>query len=103
MSLQQQVTYRVPDDTARVARAAFPRGKLSLRLYDALGSSVADQAFAALCPTRGQPAEAPVRLALTTLLPFMAGLSDRQAAAAVRGRIDWQYRLCLDLPDPASG
>lgn len=100
MSLQQQVTYLVPDDTARVARAAFPRGNLYLRLYDTLGSIFADQDFAALFPTRGQPAQAPVRLALATILQFAEGLSDRQAADAVRGRIDWKYLLCLDLTDP---
>jgi len=100
MSLQQQVTYLVPDDTAQVARAAFPRGNRYLRLYDARGSLFADRDFAALFPTRGQPAEAPVRLALATILQCMEGLSDRQAADAVRGRIDWKYLLCLALTDP---
>ncbi len=100
MSLQQQVTYLVPDDTAQVARTAFPRGNRYLRLYDALGSLFADRDFAALFPTRGQPAAAPARLALTTLMQFMEGLSDRQAADAVRGRIDWKYLLCLELTDP---
>lgn len=41
----------------------------------------------------------PRRLALVTLLPFAEGLSDRQAANAVRGRIDWQDILCLELTD----
>ncbi len=68
----------MPDDTAQVARAAFPRGNLYLRLYDALGSLFADRDFAALFPTRGQPAEAPVRLALATILQFREGLSDRR-------------------------
>jgi len=90
----------VPDDTAQVARAAFPRGNLYLRLYDVLGSLFADRDFAALFPTRGQPAAAPARLALTTLMQFMEGLSDRQAADAVRGQIDWKYLLCLELTDP---
>ncbi len=30
----------------------------------------------------------------------MEGLSDRQAAEAVRSRIDWKYALGLDLADP---
>jgi len=38
-------------------------------------------------------------LALATILQFAEGLSDRQAADAVRGRIDWKYLLCLDLTD----
>ena len=53
----------------------------------------------ATLPTRGRPAEAPVRLALATLLQFMEGLTDRQAADAVRTRIDWKHLLCLALTD----
>ncbi len=77
MSLRPQVSYRVPDETARVARAAFPKGNLYLRMYDALGSIFADRQFADLFPARGQAAEAPVRLALATILQFAEGLSDR--------------------------
>ena len=56
--------------------------------------------FTALFPRRGQPAEAPARLALATILQFAEGLSDRQAAEAVRSRIDWKYVLGLELTDP---
>jgi len=45
-------------------------------------------------------AEAPWRLALVTVLQFAEGLSDRQAADAVRARIDWKYALGLSLEDP---
>jgi transposase len=100
MSLQPQVIDLVPEETARVARAAFPKGNLYLRMYDALGSIFADRQFTDLFPARGQAAEAPVRLALATILQFAEGLSDRQAAAAVRSRLDWKYRLCLELTDP---
>jgi transposase len=37
---------------------------------------------------------------LVCLFQFMEGLSDRQAAEAVRSRIDWKYALDLDLDDP---
>jgi transposase len=89
----------VPDDTARVARAAFPRGNPYVRLRDGLGAVFDDAGFADLYPALGQPAYAPWRLALVTLLQFREGLSDRQAAEAVRGRIDWKYLLALDLAD----
>jgi transposase len=59
----------------------------------------ADADFADLYPRLGQPAYAPWRLALVTLLQFREGLSDRQAAEAVRARIDWKYLLALDLAD----
>jgi len=52
-----------------------------------------------LYPTRGQPALPAWRLALITVFQFLEHLSDRQAADAVRGRIDWKYALGLDLTD----
>src|SRR3954452_6176479 len=90
----------VPEDTARVAQTAFRRGNPYLLLRTRLGTIFADAEFADLFPTRGQPAYAPWRLALVTLLQFREGLSDRQAAEAVRARIDWKYLLALELADP---
>jgi transposase len=89
----------VPNDTARVARAAFPRGNPYLLLRQRLGAVFQDGDFADLYPELGQPAYAPWRLALVTLMQFREGLSDRQAAEAVRGRIDWKHLLALDLAD----
>ncbi|KMO42073.1 transposase, partial [Methylobacterium variabile] len=60
----------VPEDTARVAQTAFRRGNPYLLLRTRLGTIFADAAFADLYPTRGQPAYAPWRLALVTLLQF---------------------------------
>jgi transposase len=99
MSLHPQETYRIPEDTARVARAIFPTGNLVMRIADELHRIVHDRDFADLFPTRGQPAEAPGRLALVTRLQFMEALTDRQAAEAVRTRIDWKYLLGLELTD----
>ncbi len=90
----------VPDETRRVARSAFPKGTLCLRFADALRSVYQDRQFAGLFPSLGQPAAAPGRLALAVVLQFMENLSDREAADAVRGRIDWKYALGLALTDP---
>jgi transposase len=100
MSLDPQDTYPIPEETRRVAWAAFPKGTLCLRIADRLGTVYHDYQFADLFPRRGQPALAPARLALATVLQFVEGLSDRQAADAVRGRIDWKYALALELADP---
>jgi transposase len=89
----------VPDDTARIARAAFRRGNPYLLLRERLGAVFDDADFADLYPRRGQPAYAPWRLAVVTLLQFREGLSDRQAAEAVRARIGWKYLLGLALDD----
>ena len=99
MSLQAQPTYPIPEDTQRIARAAFPKGNLYMRMRDEIGEIYADDTFAELFPGRGQPAQSPGRLAWVTVLQFSEGLSDRQAAEAVRGRIDWKYVLGLELDD----
>ena len=100
MSLQPQPIGPVPEETARVAQAAFPKGNVYMRLRDELGSLYEDANFAPLFPIRGQPAETPWRLALVLGLQFAEDLSDREAAEAVRGRIDWKYVLGLELTDP---
>ena len=99
MSLHPEPLPPVPEDTARIARAAFRRGNAYVLLRDRLGAVFADADFADLYPRRGQPAYAPWRLALVTLMQCREGLSDRRAADAVRGRIDWKYLLALDLDD----
>jgi transposase len=68
-------------------------------MRDVLGTIYTDTDFAELFPKEGQPAEAPWRLALVTVLQFVENLSDQQAADAVRGRIDWKYLLGLELID----
>lgn len=68
-------------------------------MRDLLGPIYDDQRFVALFATRGRPAETPWRLALITVMQFAEGLSDRQAAEAVRARIDWKYALGLPLTD----
>ena len=92
----------MPAETARIARAAFPKGNSYLRLRDEPGSLYTDEAFADLFPTHGQPAEAPWRLAVITVLQFAEMLSDRQAAEAVRARLDWKSLLGLSVEDPGS-
>jgi transposase len=100
MSLQPAPIAPVPEETARVAHAAFPRGNAWIQLRDAVGPIYDDASFAPLFARRGRPAEAPWRVALVTVMQFAEGLSDRQAAEAVRARIDWKYALGLELTDP---
>ena len=95
MSLDPQTRYPIPEDTQRVARAAFPKGNLYMRMRDELGEIYQDTIFAELFPGRGQRAKSPGRLAWITVMQYSEGLSDRQAAEAVRARIDWKYVLGL--------
>src|SRR5215472_8422187 len=100
MSLHPHIITPVPEETARVARAAFPKGHPYLTFRDALGTIFQDEDFLALFPAWGQPGLPPWRLALVTIMQFRENLADRQAAEAVRARIDWKYLLSLDLTDP---
>jgi len=100
MSLQPQAIPPVPETTARTAHAAFPRGNRSMVIRDELGTLYTDHDFATLFSSRGQPAEAPGRLALILVFQFAESLSDEQALEALRARIDWKYALSLGLDDP---
>jgi transposase len=100
MSLHPHVIEPVPDETARIAHAAFPKGHPYLTFRDALGTIFQDEDFTTLFPAWGQPGLPPWRLALVTIMQFRENLADRQAAEAVRARIDWKYLLSLDLTDP---
>jgi transposase len=100
MSLKPSRIIEIPEETIEVARAVFSKGNVYLLLRDTLGTIYQDEDFAALFPAVGQPAEAPWRLALVTVMQFRENLTDRQAADAVRSRIDWKYALGLKLKDP---
>ncbi len=98
--MQPKGSEEIPVETVRVARAAFPKGSLAIRVRDELGSLFTDEEFVDLFPVRGRPAWSPGRLALVLVLQFVEGLTDRQAAEAVRARIDFKYALGLQLDDP---
>jgi transposase len=99
MSLKPAAIPPVPAMTVQVAHAAFPKGNLYLTLRDELGVIFADDDFVHLYPEVGQPSLPPWQLALVTVMQFRENLSDRQAAEAVRARIDWKYLLGLELTD----
>lgn len=100
MSVQPRPWPEVPEQTAAVARAAFPKGTLAMRVRDELPGLFADEQFASAFGVRGKPGISPGQLAMVTVLQFAENLTDRQAADAVRGRIDWKYALGLELTDP---
>src|SRR3954465_15504669 len=91
MSLRPMSIDPIPEETVRVARAAFPKGNLFIRMRDELGVIFTDPSFSELYPSRGQPALAPWRLALVTLMQFVENLSDRQAGASCGSRMDGEY------------
>jgi transposase len=92
ISLRANGFTEIPAETARVAKAAFPKGCLAMRARDALGPLFTDEQLTELFAARGRPAWSPARLVLVLVLEFVEGLTDRQAADAVRGRLDWNLR-----------
>jgi len=97
MSLRPETLPPIPDVTAAAVRAAFPNGNLYVDLRTECGTLYTDQLFADLYPPEGRRVEvAPWRLALVVVMQDIAGLTDRQAADAVRRCMDWNYALSLD-------
>jgi transposase len=97
MSLQPQPIPAIAEETARVAQSILPQGNVDMQMRDALGTLYQDEDFGDLFPTRGQPAQEPWPLALVPIMQYAQGLTDRQAADAVRTRIDCKYALSLEL------
>ncbi len=91
--------FDVPVDTAAVAQAAFPKGNPYMTMRDEIGPLYDDSHFAHLFSHAGRRGESPGNLALVLVMQHMEGLTDQQAADAVRSRIDWKYALGLELTD----
>jgi transposase len=102
MSIRPRLGAEVPELTARVARASNPAGTPAMWVRDRLDGLWADEDFASWYPRDGRPGISPAQLATVSVLQFLLDLSDRDAAEAVRCRIDFKYALGLDLDDPAS-
>ncbi|MEU2868067.1 IS1182 family transposase [Streptomyces olivoreticuli] len=100
MTLDSRSDDGVPELTARMVRASFPKGTLAIRVREVLGPVFRDDDFAVAFPQRGRPAISPEALALVSVLQYAEGLSDRQAADQVRARMDWKFLLGLELDDP---
>jgi len=99
MSMHPHPIPAIPEETARVAHVVLPQENTYMQMRDELGTIYQDQDFLDLFPIRGQPAQEPWRLSLVTVMQYAEGLTDRQAADAVRTRIDWKYALSLELTD----
>lgn len=100
MSLRPRSGEHVPPLTAQIARASNPAGTTAIWVRDRLGGLWCDEDFADWYPRGGRPSLSPAQLATVCVLQFLLGLSDRQAAEAVRCRIDFKYAMAMELDDP---
>jgi transposase len=101
MTLHPHDMSHIPENTVQVARNSFPKGNIYMKMRDEIGVLYKDEDFATLYRADcGQNGISAGQLALVTVMQFVEGLTDRQAADAVRGHIDWKYALSLELNDP---
>jgi len=102
LSLRPRSGEHVPPLTTRIARASNPDGTTAIWVRDRLDGLWCDEDFADWYPRDGRPGLSPAQLATVCVLQFLLGLSDRQAAEAVRCRIDFKYAMAMELDDPGS-
>jgi len=86
----------IPEDTASAGKAFFKKGTFYRNVGDQLGELCRD---CEPSPGHGglEPHVTIPLLFLITVFQYLESLSDSQAAAAVRNRVDWKYALHLPL------
>ncbi len=101
MSLHPKSWPEPAEDVARAVMAVYAgrRAPMPVAARDELGELFADEQFAAAFADRGPEGWSPGRLMLVTVLQAAEGLTDRQAAEAVRDKLSWKYALGLALAD----
>lgn len=99
MSMSRRYIVEIPEETKEIAQTAFPNGNMYMTMRDELGMMYEDSEFAQLFAHDGQPGLPPGLVAMVTVMQYAEGLTDRQAAEAVRARIDWKYALNLEIRD----
>lgn len=97
MSLKLQPPRAMPADTALVGSKLLSANSPYRLIGDQLFEQYRDEDFVDLYSREGKPAISPVLLVFVITFQFLEKLSDRQAAEAVRVRLDWKYALHLPL------
>src|SRR4030066_2142652 len=98
MSLQWQLSRKVPEDTARGGHAILKEGNIYRQIgdrFDALFPE--EEVFASLYDTQGRGGVPPLLMALVTVFQMLEKVPDRMAAEWVVSRLDWKYALHLPL------
>ena len=86
----------LPDETAHLANVAFGEGNPYRAIGDHLDEVFDDADFSGLYAASEETVPASL-LAMVTIFQFVEGLSDLEAVAALRSRVDWKYALHLPL------
>jgi transposase len=97
MSLKPQPPRPMPEETANVVGSLLPTDSPYKLVGDELYEQYNEADYVDLYHTEGKPGISPVDLAFVTAFQFMENLSDREAAEALRLRLNWKYALHLPL------
>jgi transposase len=99
--MQSPLFQSVPANTARAAKTVFNIENLYLAIGDQLDNLFGGLNLNDLDDYGEKPAYSLFILAMVTLFQCAEGIPDRQAADAVRTRLDWKYALHLPLDYPS--
>ena len=87
----------MPKETDEVGGKILGPDSVYKLVGDELFSQFPEEDFADLYSEEGKPAISPVLLSFVTIFQYLEKYPDRQAAEAMRMRIDWKYALHLPL------
>ena len=97
MCLKIQSPWVMPEETGRIGKLLLRENDPYRLIGDQLFERWKEEEFADLYSSEGKPGYSPVILAFVSVFQFMERLADRQAAQALRMRLDWKYALHLRL------
>lgn len=100
MCLKARTPWPMPKETGEIVGKMLKADSLYKLVGDEIFFQFSDADYADLYPAEGAPAVSPVILGLVSIFQYVEKYPDRQAAEAVRMRLDWKYVLHLPLDYP---
>jgi transposase len=99
MCLKIQSPWPMPEETGRIGKMLLEENDPYRLSGDQLFEKWKEEEFADLYSSEGKPGYSPVILAFVSVFQCMERLADRQAAQALRMRLNWKHALHLPLED----
>jgi len=87
----------MPKETGEIGEKILSGDSVYKLVGDDLFNQFTEADFADLYPEEGKPGYSPVILGFVSIFQYLEKYPDRQAAEALRMRLDWKYALHLPL------
>jgi transposase len=97
MSLKPKEPWPMPRETGEIGAKILAPDSVYKMVGDELFQLFTETDFADLYPEEGKPGYSPVILSFVSVFQYLEKYPDRQAAEALRMRMDWKYALHLAL------